>query len=121
MREVVVTGMGVVSPYGVGAETLWANLREGTSGVDWLSSIPTEGMPVRFGGELKGFEHQKHLKRHSGLRRDRGMQMGLVAGAEALRQAGLLDADEQVPEGQTVAAIVGSGLGPCGEAEAGYE
>src|SRR5271155_3344546 len=111
MKDVVVTGMGVVSPYGAGAETLWTNLREGISGIDWLSTIPTEGMPIRFGGELKGFDHQKHLQRHSGLRRDRGLQMGLVAAAEALRQAGLLDADEHVPENQTVAAVVGSGLG----------
>jgi 3-oxoacyl-[acyl-carrier-protein] synthase II len=118
MQDVVVTGMGVVSPYGVGTNTLWENLRAGISGIDWLSKLPAEDMPVRYGGEVKGFDHQQHLKRHAGVRRDRGLQMGLVAGAEALRQADLLDSDDQVTPGHNVAAIVGSGLGPTSETEA---
>jgi 3-oxoacyl-[acyl-carrier-protein] synthase II len=120
MREVVVTGVGAVSPYGVGAEPLWTGLSGGVSGIDWIAGLDVAEMPVRYAGEVKDFEHQKHLRRHSGLRHDRGSQMGLVAAAEALRHAGLLDHDDRVSEAVTVGTIVGSGLGPCGEAEFGY-
>jgi 3-oxoacyl-[acyl-carrier-protein] synthase II len=112
--------MGVVSPFGVGAQTLWDNLREGASGIDWITVFDAATMPVRYAGEVKDFDHQKHLKRHSGVRQDRGVAMGMVAGAEALKQANLLDADEQVADGRIVGAILGSGLGPCFESESSY-
>jgi 3-oxoacyl-[acyl-carrier-protein] synthase II len=120
MRDVVVTGVGVVSPFGVGSEALWGNLREGVSGVDWISSMDVAAMPVRYAGEVKNFDPAQHLRRHAGLRHDRGMQLGLVAGAEALRHAGLVDGEDRVAEGVPVGAIIGSGLGPCAENEYAY-
>jgi 3-oxoacyl-[acyl-carrier-protein] synthase II len=120
MREVVVTGLGAVSPYGFGADALWTNLCAGVSGIDWISSMDVAGMPVRYAGEVKDLKPQKHLKRHAGLRQDRGMQLGFVAAAEALRQAGLLDAEDRVADDLPVGAIIGSGLGPCSETELGY-
>jgi 3-oxoacyl-[acyl-carrier-protein] synthase II len=120
MRDVVVTGMGVVSPYGVGVDALWTNLSTGVSGIDWIGCMDVAAMPVRYAGEVKGFDAQKDLKRPSGVRQDRGMQMGLVAAAGALRQAGLLDDEDRVGPGPVVAAVVGSGLGPCAEAEYAY-
>ncbi len=120
MRDVVVTGVGVVSPFGVGAETLWTNLRQGANGIDWITVFDAAALPVRYAGEVKDFDHQKHLQRHSGVRQDRGVQMGIVAAAEALRQADLLDAEDQVADGCIVGTLLGSGLGPCFEAESSY-
>jgi 3-oxoacyl-[acyl-carrier-protein] synthase II len=120
MRDVVITGMGAVSPFGVGVDSLWGNLRAGNSGIDWISTIDVGHMPVRYAGEVKDFDPQRHLKNHSGLRQDRSMQMGFVAAAEALRHSDLLGDNDQVPDGLTVAAVVGSGLGPCFEAESSY-
>jgi 3-oxoacyl-[acyl-carrier-protein] synthase II len=112
--------MGVVSPFGVGVDTLWTNLCAGVSGIDWISSMDVVGMPVRYAGEVKGLDHQKYLKRNSGVRHDRGSQMGFVAAAEALGQAGLLDDNDQVADDRVVGCILGSGLGPCAESEVGY-
>jgi 3-oxoacyl-[acyl-carrier-protein] synthase II len=120
MQDVVITGIGVVSPFGVGVEDFWANLRAGNSGIDWIKTIDVGQMPVRYAGEVKDFDHQRYLKKHSGQRQDRGMQMGFVAAAEALRHAGLVGENDQVPDELMVGAIVGSGLGPCFELEASY-
>lgn len=117
--EVVVTGMGTVSAFGAGVETMWRNLRAGVSGVDWLTVYDTTDHPVRFGGEARGFDPAQHLKKHFPRERDRCSQLGLVASAEALGQAGLLD-DEQNSTVPSVAAILGTGSGPCHELEHTY-
>lgn len=118
--EVVVTGMGVVSAFGVGRERLWSNLSRGVSGIRWISAFDAANWPVRFAGEVPDFDAERFLKRHTGLRRDRGLQFGLVAAAEALREAGLLNENDEIVSHRPVAAVVGSGLGPCFEAEFAY-
>lgn len=118
--DVVVTGMGAVSPCGIGREALWSAVAAGRSGIDWITAIDVAGWPVRIAGEVRDWDFQAHLPRQVGLRRDRSLQFGLVAAREALRQASLIDGDDFVPADRSVGAIVGSGLGPCFEAEHSY-
>ena len=54
-RRVVITGMGVVCPLGNNLDEMWDALSTGRSGVDYLKRIPTEGLPVKIGGETKNF------------------------------------------------------------------
>ncbi len=84
-RQVLVTGMGVVSPCGIGVETFWKNLLDGTDGVGEVTRIPEEGYRVRQGGEFRGSTDEL-ADCPSG---DRATRFLLTAASEALTQAGL--------------------------------
>src|SRR5580704_14570158 len=123
-REVVVTGMGAVSPFGIGVGPLWSGVSAGQSGIDWIDDVlelDPAIYPIRYAAAVKNFSVDEHLKRHCEVRNEKSVQMALVAAREALAQAGLLTPDERpVPEANPVAVIAGSGHGPCHEADAGY-
>jgi 3-oxoacyl-[acyl-carrier-protein] synthase II len=118
-REVVVTGIGAVTPYGVGASALWAGVSQGRSGVSWIESLgelDAAIYPVRYGAEVKGFDIDAQLKRHCEVRDEKSVQMGLVAAQEAFRQAQLIDGEDCIEESaRSAPVIVGSGHGPCNE------
>jgi 3-oxoacyl-(acyl-carrier-protein) synthase len=123
-REVVVTGMGAVSPFGIGVAALWKGIRAGQSGIDWIEDtldLDPSLYPIRYAGAVKQFSVDEHLKRHCEVRDEKSVQLGLVAAREALSQAALLTADDlSLPEANPVAVIAGSGHGPCHEADGGY-
>ena len=123
LREVVVTGMGAVTPFGVGVEALWNGVRNGRSGVDRIQSLTDldpEIYPVRYAAEVAGFLVDEHLTQHCDVRVERSVQMGLVAAREALAHAGLLDGSDKLLDSSAhIEVIVGSGHGPCHEAEVG--
>ena len=52
-RRVVVTGTGIISPVGNNVETFWKNILDGVCGIDFITSIPTEDLPVKIAGEIK--------------------------------------------------------------------
>jgi len=119
-REVVVTGMGAVTPFGVGVDRLWENVRSGRSGVEWISSLgelDRQHYPVRYAGEVKAFNVDDHLKKHTEVRREKSVQMGLAAAREALEQSKLLSDDETLESEAPVGVIAGSGHGSCHESE----
>jgi 3-oxoacyl-(acyl-carrier-protein) synthase len=124
-RDVVVSGLGAVSPFGAGVLALWDNVRRGTSAVDWiecLGELDPHLYPVRYAAEVKGFTAAHHLKNHCPGRLGKTAKMGLVAAREALQQAQLLDENEHVRAADSrVSVIIGSGHGPCHETEGGYE
>jgi 3-oxoacyl-[acyl-carrier-protein] synthase II len=124
-RKVLVTGMGAVSPLGVGVEALWNGVSTGRSGIDWIEDtldLDPALYPTRFAGAVKQFSVDDHLKRHCEVRQEKSVQMALVAAREALGQAGLLDAaDSLVLQANPVAVIAGSGHGPCHEADGAYK
>lgn len=55
-KRVVVTGMGVVTPIGVGVKTFWENVVRGVSGVDYIQAFDAEGFPTTIGAEVKGLD-----------------------------------------------------------------
>ncbi len=118
-REVVVTGRGAVSPYGIGCGALWAGVSQGQSGVraiESLGQLDPELYPVRYGAEVQRFQVDEQLKRHCEVRDEKSVQMGLVAAQQALGEARLLDQSDCVADaGRGLSVIVGSGHGPCNE------
>lgn len=123
-REVVVTGMGAVTPFGIGVDVLWDGVSNARSAIDWIQLLPdldTTAYPVRYAGELRGFSVDEHLKQHCEVRLERSVQMGLVASREALQQARLLDATDKILNSATqIDTILGSAAGACCELEVGY-
>jgi 3-oxoacyl-[acyl-carrier-protein] synthase II len=91
MRRVVVTGMGVVSPVGIGREPFWDNLTGGRSGTSRVTLFDVSGFPVQIGAEVKGFDDEDVTARFPaayGLR-DRKVLLGLAAADEAVKSAAL--------------------------------
>jgi len=107
MKRVVVTGVGVVSPVGVGKEAFFKALVVGRSGVRHITRFDTEGYPVRIAAEIEGFEPTGFMDRRSARRMDLYSQYAVAAGVLALEDSGY-----PVEEDPTaVGALVGSGIG----------
>ncbi len=111
-RRVVITGVGIVSPFGCGVDKFWNSLIEGKSGVKTLSRIPLEGHLVTIGAEASTFEQEvqeKNLLEQKEMKRmDRYTQFACVASDEAVKDSGL-DIDKEDP--YRVGVIIGSGAG----------
>jgi 3-oxoacyl-[acyl-carrier-protein] synthase II len=106
-REVVITGVGAVTPLGVGARTLHERWSAGVVGIE-------DGK-----GRASEFEPTEHLSVKEVRRADRFTQFALVAGDEALAEAGW--SDELPYEGTKIASILGTGIGGIGTLEANHK
>jgi 3-oxoacyl-[acyl-carrier-protein] synthase II len=107
-REVVVTGLGAVSPLGVGANTLYERWRDGSSGIENGEGAATE------------FDPTDHLSVKEARRSDRFAQFAMVAGDEALEQAGW-DRDDLPYDTTRIGCVYGTGIGGIGTLERGKE
>ena len=88
--RIVITGIGVVSPIGIGVEPFWNSLRAGTSGVRPYSLLQGTSMPVRFGGEITGFDPKQYVKPRKSLKvMCRDIQVGFAVAAMAVEDAGI--------------------------------
>src|SRR5690242_17596493 len=107
-REVVVTGIGAVTPLGVGARTLYERWRAGVSGIEDGAGRATE------------FEPTDHLSKKEVRRADRFTQFALVSSDEALREAGW--ADGELPyDPDRIGCLIGTGIGGIGTLEHGKQ
>jgi 3-oxoacyl-[acyl-carrier-protein] synthase II len=106
-REVVITGVGAVSPLGVGARTLHERWSAGVVGIEDGQGAATE------------FDPTEHLTIKEARRADRFTQFAIVAGDEALAEAGW--SDELPYEAERIASILGTGIGGIGTLERGKE
>jgi 3-oxoacyl-[acyl-carrier-protein] synthase II len=88
-NRVVVTGMGVVSPCGIGLEPFWDSLVHGKSGVGPITLFDTREIPLKIAGEVKQFQLRDHIDGCKPHRLARQTQLGLVACKMALDDAGL--------------------------------
>ncbi len=113
-RRVVVTGMGAVTPFGIGVDPLWEGLVDGRNGIRPVSLFDTSGFPVRFGGEIPDFNPTPPLERKLVKRLDRYAQFALVAAEQAMRLSGL-DVEQEDPT--RIATVFGTGIGGLNELE----
>src|SRR3954453_5092619 len=106
MRRVAVTGTGAVTPLGLDVPGPWRAALAGESGIDWISSFDTDGLPVRVAGEVKGFEPAQIVSAKDARKLERNVLLGVAAGREALEDAGLNGFDPT-----RVGIIFGSAIG----------
>ena len=107
-HRVVVTGLGALTPLGTDAQSSWDGMVKGDSGIKPITSFNTEGYPVRFGGQVPDFDIGQFLPPKEARRMDGFIQHGLVAGIQAVEDAGL------EPDSLTLDRIgvaIGSGIG----------
>lgn len=109
MRQVVITGIGAVTPVGNDADTTWRSLRDGVSGVGPITTFDPSGFPVQIAGTVKGFALDPALASRSERRHlSRAGAFGLAAASEALAAAGLSEGGYAAHEkGVAVAGSVG--------------
>jgi 3-oxoacyl-[acyl-carrier-protein] synthase II len=112
-RRVVVTGMGTITPLGNDVATFWSRLVAGESGVRRIESFDPERVTSKVAGEVVDFDPSGVLDRKEIRRNDRYTQFTLVAGREAMDQAGLPERLEGQLADDT-GVIIGSGLGGSG-------
>ncbi|MDR1758554.1 MAG: beta-ketoacyl-ACP synthase II [Bacteroidales bacterium] len=106
MRRVVITGLGVITPLGNEVDTFWNNLVSGVCGIDFIRSYPTENLPVRVAGEVKGFDPTLYQMEPSTIRRtDLFTRYALAAAYQAMKDSQLsIDPDR-------LGVYIGSGIG----------
>ncbi len=94
MKKIVITGMGAVTPVGIGVDEYWKNITSGKSGIDTIRSFDPSELAVQIAGEVKGFNPADYLEKDLIRKTDPFMQYAYIAAEEALRQSGV----EIVPE-----------------------
>ena len=117
-RRAVVTGMGIVSPVGIGDAASWEALTAGRSGIADITLFDASDYPIRIAGEVKGFDALQYMDGKDARRHDRNTHFAIAAAGEALRQAGLLGADDRLDpaqaDGDRFGMVVGTGIGGIG-------
>lgn len=110
-RRVVVTGLGVVSPVGIGVQASWADLVAGKSGISKITKFDASSFASQIAGEVKGFDVSQYLPAKEARRMDTFIQYGLAAGIEAVRDAGIEATEENA---ERIGVCIGSGIGGLG-------
>jgi beta-ketoacyl-acyl-carrier-protein synthase II len=115
-RRAVVTGYGVVSPVGIGADATWDALVSGRSGIDEITLFDTSPFEVKVAGEVRGFDATQYMDAKDARRHDRCTHFAVAATGEALRHAGLLGDDGRVGDvdRDRFGMVFGTGIGGIG-------
>lgn len=119
-RRVVVTGIGAVSPNGIGAEAYWNSLRCGRSGVAAISQFCTAELTCRIAAQVKGFRAEDYLPPQDLKRVGRAVPLLLAASREALVSAGVNWQELDLDEKRRWSVVIGSGGGTADFTEEQY-
>jgi beta-ketoacyl-acyl-carrier-protein synthase II len=107
--RVVITGMGAVTALG-DVKSLWEGLKAGKSGIRRIETIPIEHVPVKIGGEVRGFDATDWIEHKEARRMGRASHFAVAAATMAVADAGL-SAQKIEEEGERVGVVVGTTLG----------
>ena len=107
-RRVVITGLGAVTPFGVGVEKFWESLKAGKSGISTSESIDISKHVVKISGEVKDFHPEEYMEPKAAKKMDRFIQFAMVAADEAIKDS-KLDVEKEDP--YRVGVIVSSAAG----------
>jgi len=106
MKRVAVTGIGAVTPLGLDVPSTWRAALAGESGIGWISTFDTDGLPVRVAAEVKDFDPIQVVSPKDARKLERNVLLGVAAGREALADAGLNGFDPT-----RVGVVFGSAIG----------
>jgi len=107
-RRVVVTGLGALTPVGLNVQEFWSSLKEGKSGVDYITYFDTKDFNTKFAAELKGFNPQDYMDRKLAQRTDPFTQYALVSTAEAIKDS---EINLEKIDKERAGVVFGSGIG----------
>lgn len=111
-RRVVVTGTGVISPVGNDTQTFWKNILDGVCGIDFITSIPTDDLPVRIAGEVKDFTPADYgIETPFARKQDKFTLYAVAAAWQAMNESGLSSTENGNIDPFRLGVYVGSGIG----------
>ncbi len=113
--RVVVSGVGAISPYGVGADLFWQSLLRGESAIKPIENFDVSGFSCTIGGEIRGFDARDFIERKSARRMARFSQFAVAAAREAIDDAGL---DLDTVDRSRIGVVLGNGAGGYPEIQA---
>src|ERR1035437_1751639 len=119
-KRVVITGMGVVSPNGIGNEAFCRAILAGKSGVKQITRFDASALPVRIAGEVADFDESKWIDAHERKHVGRAVPLAFAASSEALQLAGLDPANMSLDEKREIGVILGTGGGAQDYSEEQY-
>ena len=120
-RRVVITGMGCVTPLGIGREAYWQALVAGKSGIRRIETFDPSSFPVQIAGEVPSFDWQAQLNPKDRKHVPRTVPLALAAAREALEDARLFPQDLSLDERRAFGVELGTGGGGLAFTEQQYE
>lgn len=114
-RRVVITGIGLITPIGIGKEAFWNGIKEGKCGVKNISRFETDDLPVKFAGEINDFDPTDYIDPKSSRRMDRFTQFAVAATKIAADDASL-----SIQDVNKVGVMLGTNIGGINYAEEQY-
>jgi 3-oxoacyl-[acyl-carrier-protein] synthase II len=107
-RRVVITGVGLLTPLGIGTETSWEGIRSGRSGIGPISQFDASAFSCRIAGEVKGFDPARYIEKKEIKKMGRFIQFAIAAAECALSSSGFKVTPENAEQ---VGVYIGSGIG----------
>jgi len=107
-RRVVVTGLGMISPLGIGNDANWQGLLEGRSGIGRITKFDPSAYACQIAGEVRGFEPEKWIEKKEVKKSDTFIHYAIAAAQMAVDDSGMDMAKE---DGDRVGVVIGSGIG----------
>lgn len=118
MKRVVVTGMGVVTPIGIGVSAFWDGILQKRVGIDVIQNFDTTDYKAKLSAEVKNFDAKNYLEPKVVKRMDRFSQFAAVAAKEAMEDSGL---DAAAEDSYRLGVSIGSGIGSLMGIEREYD
>ena len=107
-RRVVVTGVGMITPLGIGVEQSWKGLLAGRSGIRKITQFDAAGFPTQIAGEVVGFNPEDYIETKEIKKMDRFIHFAVAAAQMAMTDSGLKITDQTA---ERTGVIIGSGIG----------
>src|SRR5687767_9111619 len=120
-RRVVITGIGCVTPIGIGRKAFWAALLNGESGSRRIEAFDVSNSPVKIAAEVRNFDWEAQLNPKDRKHVPRTVPLALAAAREALEDATLSPAEMSLDERRTIGVVLGTGGGGLAFTELQYE
>lgn len=108
MKRVVITGLGAVTPIGIGRDKYWNSLFRGKSGIDYITRFDTEKYDTKIGAEIKDFSPEDFMDRKEARRMDRFTQYAMAGTSLALEDG---DIKLEKLDRERIGVVIGSGIG----------
>jgi 3-oxoacyl-[acyl-carrier-protein] synthase II len=121
LRRVVITGIGCITPIGIGRDAFWDGLIKGKSGVRRIESFDVSSSPVKIAAEIPSFDWEAQLQPKDRRHVPRTVPLALAAAREALSDAGLSIQDLTLNERRAIGVVLGTGGGGLAFTEQQYE
>lgn len=119
-HRVVITGIGVVSPIGMGKDAFWQGLFTGQNGIHPIEGFDTTGYKATLAAEIRGFAPEDYMEKKEARRMDRFCQMGMAAAALCVQDSGMDMEKLSEEERARFAVLFGSGVGGFWTMEANH-